>query len=92
MSIQMSVRQKLIVIAANFVFSVSLAATGFIGMARRDLLYGVGNEWSTLMWIFGLVTLFLIPLEVCVIKSPKKEWPTRGKPRFRHKEAGHETL
>ncbi len=71
MLIQMSIRQKFIVIAANFIISVSLAATGFIGMARRDLLYGVGNEWSTLMWISGLVTLFLIPLEICVIK-PKR--------------------
>jgi len=71
MLIQMSIRQKFIIIAANFVFSVSLAATGFLGMARRDLLYGMGNEWSTLMWIAGLVTLFLIPLEICVIK-PKK--------------------
>ena len=73
MSIQMSIRQKFIIIAANFVFSVSLASMGFLGMVRRDLLYGVGNEWSTLMWISGLVTLFLIPLEVCVIKSPKRE-------------------
>ena len=73
MPIQMSVRQKFMIIAANLVFSVSLASTGFLGMVRRDLLYGVGNEWSTLMWIAGLVTLFLIPLEVCVIKSPKRE-------------------
>jgi hypothetical protein len=73
MSIQMSIRQKFIIIAANFIISVSLAATGFIGMVRRDPLYGVGNEWSTLMWISGLVTLFLIPLEVCVIKSYKRE-------------------
>ena len=69
----MSIRQKFIIIAANFAFSVSLASMGFLGMVRRDLLYGVGNEWSTLMWISGLVTLFLIPLEVCVIKSPKRE-------------------
>ena len=69
---EMSIRQKFIIIAANFVFSVSLASMGFLGMVRRDLLYGVGNEWSTLMWIFGLVTLFLIPLEVCVIKSSKR--------------------
>ena len=73
MSIQMSIRQKFFIIVANFVFSVSLASMGFLGMLQRDLLYGVGNEWSTLMWISGLVTLFLIPLEVCVIKSPKRE-------------------
>jgi len=73
MSIQMSIRQKFFIIVANFVFSVSLASMGFVGMVQRDLLYGVGNEWSTLMWIAGLVTLFLIPLEVCVIKSPKRE-------------------
>ena len=73
MSIQMSIQQKFIIIAANFVFSVSLASMGLLGMIRRDILYGVGNEWSTLMWIFGLVTLFLIPLEVCVIKASKGE-------------------
>lgn len=72
MSINMPVRQKFIIIAANFVFSMSLASIGFLGMARRDLLYAVGNEWSTLMWISGLVTLFLIPLEICVIKSSER--------------------
>ncbi len=61
------------VMAANFVFSVTLASNGFLGMARRDLFYAKGNEWSTAMWIFGLVTLFLIPLELCVIQSPKKD-------------------
>ena len=71
MSIQMSIRHKFIMIAANFVFSMSLAGTGFLGMIRRDPLFSIGNEWSTLMWISGLVTLFLIPLEICVIK-PKK--------------------
>ncbi len=69
----MSIRQKFIIIAANFVFSVSLASTGLLGMSRRDPLFAIGNEWSTLMWISGLVTLFLIPLEVCVIKSSKRE-------------------
>lgn len=68
-----SPRQKFAIIAANFIFSVSLAITGFSGMMRRDLLYAVGNEWSTLMWISGLVTLFLIPLEVCVIKTSKEK-------------------
>lgn len=75
MRIQMSIRRKFIVMAANFVFSVSLASNGFLGMARRDLFYAKGNEWSTLMWIFGLVTLFLIPLELCVIQSPKRNNP-----------------
>ncbi len=74
MPIQMSLRQKLIIIVANFVFSVTLAGVGFLGMARRDLLYSVGNEWSTLMWISGLVTLFLIPLEICVIKLKKTDY------------------
>ena len=72
MSIQMSIRKKFIIIAANFVFSASLAGIGLSGMIRRDPLFAVGNEWSTLMWIFGLVTLFLIPLEVCVIKTGKR--------------------
>ena len=64
---------KYLIMATNFVFSVSLAGRGLWGMIQRDPLYSVGNEWSTLMWIFGLVTLFLIPLEICVIKSPKKD-------------------
>ena len=72
MSIKMSIRQKFFVIGVNFIISVSLATTGFLGMVQRDLLYAIGNEWSTLMWISGLVTLFLIPLEVCVIKSSQK--------------------
>ena len=72
MPIQMSIRQKFIIIMTNFVFSVSLAGIGFLGMIQRDPLFAVGNEWSTLMWIFGLVTLFLIPLEVCVIKTGKR--------------------
>ena len=63
---------KYIIIAINAVVSVSLAATGLYGMAMRDPLLGGGYEWSTLRWIIGLVTLFLIPLEICVIKSPKK--------------------
>lgn len=64
---------KFVIIATNFVFSAGLAGRGLLGMIQRDPLFSVGNEWSTLMWIFGLVTLFLIPLEVCVIKSPKRE-------------------
>ena len=68
----MSVRQKFAIIAANFVVSASLAGIGLSGMIRRDPLFAVGNEWSTFMWISGLVTLFLIPLEVCVIKSSKR--------------------
>jgi len=71
MVIQMSIRQKYILIAANIAFSVSLASTGLLGMIQRDPLFAIGNEWSTLMWIFGLVTLFLVPLEICVIK-PKR--------------------
>ena len=73
MSIQMSIRHKFITIAANFAFSVSLAGTGFLGMIQRDPLFAIGNEWSTLMWISGLVTLFLIPLEICVIKAQRMD-------------------
>lgn len=64
--------RKFIIIAINAVVSLSLAGTGLYGMAMRDPLLGGGYEWSTLMWITGLVTLFLIPLEICVIKPPKR--------------------
>ena len=62
---------KKLIILANVVVSLAMAGTGLAGMALRDPLLGGGYEWSTLLWITGLVTLFFIPLEVCVIK-PKK--------------------
>lgn len=61
--------RKYIIIVINAVVSVSLAGVGFYGMAMRDPLAGGGYEWAALLWITGLVTLFLIPLEICVIKS-----------------------
>ena len=64
--------RKYIIIAINAVVSVSLAGVGLYGMVMRDPLAGGGYEWSTLLWITGLVTLFFIPLEVCVIKPRRK--------------------
>ncbi len=63
---------KKILISANAVISVGLAGVGLAGMILRDPLLGGGYEWSTLLWIIGLVTLFFIPLEVCVIKPQKR--------------------
>jgi hypothetical protein len=71
------VTRKLLIILTNAVVSFTLAGIGFAGMALRDPLLGGGYEWSTLLWITGLVTLFFIPLEVCVIK-PQRKFQSRG--------------
>ncbi len=60
--------KKLLIILTNAVVSLALAGIGLAGMVLRDPLLGGGYEWSTLVWITGLVTLFFIPLEVCLIK------------------------
>ncbi len=65
--------KMLLIILANAVVSVTLASIGLAGMIMRDPLLGGGYEWSTLLWIIGLVTLFFIPLEVCVIKPQKRD-------------------
>ena len=62
-------KNKNIVILANLVVSLSLFITGFVRLILRDPVSGVGYEWSAAMVIFGLVTLFLIPLEICVMKT-----------------------
>ena len=41
-------------------------------MVLRDVWLGTGYEWSTLLWIVGLVGFFLIPLEICLMKSRKR--------------------
>jgi hypothetical protein len=66
---------KAVVIVTNLIVSAALAATGLTRMILRDPLLSRGYEWSTLMWIAGLVSLFLIPLEICLIRSPRKEQP-----------------
>lgn len=63
---------KSLIIVANAVVGLSLAGTGLTGMILRDPLLGGGYEFSTIMWIGGIVSLFLIPLEICIIKSPKR--------------------
>ncbi len=65
--------KKHLIIVANAVISLSLIGVGFTGMALRDPLLGGGYEYSTLLWITGLMTLFLIPAEICIIKSEKPE-------------------
>lgn len=62
---------RIIVIVANAVISSALAGIGLAGMVLRDPLLGGGYEWSTLLWIAGLVTFFFIPLEVCLIRTRK---------------------
>jgi hypothetical protein len=64
---------KSLVISLNAVVSVGLAATGLTHMLQRDPLAGGGHEYATLMWIAGLVSLFLIPLEICLIKTPGRD-------------------
>ncbi len=64
---------KFFIILTNALVSVALAGIGLAGMILSDPLSGSGYEWSTLLWIIGLVTLFLIPLEVCLIKSRKRD-------------------
>ena len=65
--------KRLLIISINAVVSVTLASIGLAGMVLRDPLLGGGYEWSTLLWIIGLVTLFFIPLEMCVIKPQKRD-------------------
>ena len=60
------------IILANLLASLSLAATGLVRMILRDPLLGRGYEWSTAMWIAGLVSLFFIPLEICLIRPQKR--------------------
>lgn len=62
-------KNKNIVILANLVVSLSLFITGFVRLMLRDPVSGVGYEWSAAMVIVGLMTLFLIPLEICVMKT-----------------------
>jgi hypothetical protein len=64
-------RIKLIVVGINAIVSLALAGIGLAGMILRDPWYAAGYEWSTLLWIIGLVTFFFIPLEICVIKGGK---------------------
>ncbi len=63
---------KKIVILTNVVVSLALASAGLIRLFLRDPFSGVGYEWSAFMMIFGLVTIFFIPLEICVMKPDKK--------------------
>lgn len=72
--------KKKVIIWANLAVSLTLASTGMAGMVLRDPWFGAGYEWSTALWIVGMITLWLIPLEVCVIKSPKRDsLPGSGK-------------
>ena len=63
---------KRLVIAGTAVVSLGLTGTGLAGMVLRDVWLGTGYEWSTLLWIVGLVGFFLIPLEICLMKSRKR--------------------
>ncbi len=63
---------KKMIILTNAVVSLGLAGTGLTRLLLRDPFSGMGYEWSAFMLIIGLVTLFLIPLEVCIIKPQRK--------------------
>ena len=63
---------KTLIISVNAVVSLAMTGAGLAGMLLRDPLLGGGYEFSTLVWITGLITFFLIPLEICVIKPPKR--------------------
>ena len=64
--------KKHLIILANVIVSLSLAGIGMTRMIMRDPLLGSGYEFSTLMWISGVVSFFLIPLEICIIKPRGK--------------------
>ncbi len=63
---------KRFIIITNIIISLSLAVTGMTRMIMRDPLLGRGYEWSTAIWILGVISLFLVPLEICVIKPRNK--------------------
>lgn len=63
---------KLLIILANAIVSLSLAGTGMTRMILRDPLLGGGYEFSTLIWISGVVSFWLIPLEICIVKPKGK--------------------
>ena len=63
---------KHLIILVNVLVSLSLAGTGLTRMILRNPLLGSGYEFSTLMWIGGVVSFFLIPLEICIIKPRGK--------------------
>ncbi len=60
------------VILINVVISLALFITGLVRLILRDPVSGVGYEWSAFLVIIGLCTLFLVPLEICVMKPQKK--------------------
>jgi hypothetical protein len=62
---------KRALIVDNLIISLTLAATGLTRMILRDPRLARGYEWSTLIWISGVVSLFLIPLEICPIRPQK---------------------
>ncbi len=63
---------KKMVILTNAVVSLGLASTGLTRLILKDPFSGMGYEWSAFMLIIGLVTLFLIPLEICIMKPQRR--------------------
>ena len=68
--------KKHLIILANVIVSLSLAGIGMTRMIMRDPLLGGGYEFSTLIWISGVVSFWLIPLEICIIKPRDKKLTT----------------
>ncbi len=60
---------KTAVIVANAVVSVGLVSWGLTGMILTNPGLGIEYQWSALSWILGLITLWFIPLEICLIKT-----------------------
>ncbi len=63
------VRVKPYIIFGNAVVSVGLALIGLFGMIFTDRVAGAIYEWSTLIWVLGLVSFWLIPIEILLIRS-----------------------
>jgi len=56
------------IIFANILVSTSLTLIGLRGMMLSNRGLGIEQEWAALLWVVGLVSFFLIPLEICVLK------------------------
>lgn len=66
-----AVRVKPYLIFSNVVISATLTIAGLLGMIFTNRVAGVIYEWSTLVWILGLVSFWLIPLEILFIKPSR---------------------
>lgn len=61
------------IIFGNALISAGLAFAGLLGMISTDRVAGVIREWSTLIWVLGLVSAWLIPLEILFIRPSREK-------------------